>query len=173
MNASIAQALNEFAVSTPWLTKATIFAAEGLGIVLLVGLVIFLFSHEHPRQGFHNIIVVLGAALAAYLLAGLIKYLYLSPRPFLELEMITPLVEATYKNGSFPSGHAAFFMALAAALFFYHKRTAIIYATGALAIGIARVAAGVHWPTDVLAGWTLGILVATGVYAGYYALKNK
>lgn len=72
---------------------------------------------------------------------------------------------------SFPSGHAtdsaAFFLALGLvlAMFVFHRplaRAAIVGAGSAmtLTIGLSRLVLGVHWPTDVLAGWSIGVLVA-------------
>lgn len=69
-------------------------------------------------------------------------------------------------NASFPSGHAlqatvAFLIigALAAQAQQNPRIKALILASAALLIflvGISRVYLGVHWPTDVLAGWCLG-----------------
>jgi len=59
---------------------------------------------------------------------------------------------------SFPSGHATFFMALAVSIFFYHKKAGYIFMFFALIIGIARIVAGVHFPTDILGGFVVGAL---------------
>ena len=67
-----------------------------------------------------------------------------------------------------PSGHATFFFALAFAIFYflkYDKRNAAakrkwnwLFMGGAVIMGVARVFAGVHWPSDILAGAVIGFL---------------
>jgi undecaprenyl-diphosphatase len=75
---------------------------------------------------------------------------------------------------SFPSGHAtnaaAVYIALGlvVALFVFKRpllRVAVIASSGFVvaAIGASRLVLGVHWPSDVLAGWALGAAVALGV----------
>jgi membrane-associated phospholipid phosphatase len=68
---------------------------------------------------------------------------------------------------SFPSGHTVTIFTLTGILIFYFRslivRISLIFL--ALAVGISRIAVGVHWPADVLAGAALGTLFATaGVY---------
>ena len=78
--------------------------------------------------------------------------MFLSPRPFLAW----PDINLIFESGgfdSFPSGHATFLWRLGAALFAYHRIGGVFYVVAALAIGVARIISGIHWPLDVLAGW--------------------
>ncbi|MFD1871504.1 phosphatase PAP2 family protein [Hymenobacter bucti] len=61
---------------------------------------------------------------------------------------------------SFPSGHAMDTAALAAALFFVlprHRRVWALAPLFALGVGWARMYLGVHYPSDVLAGWSSAV----------------
>ena len=80
----------------------------------------------------------------------------------------------TETEPSFPSGHAtdsaAFYLTLAlvVAVFVLRRpmaRVAAVAAGSAMTavIGATRLVLGVHWPTDVLAGWALGTTVATAL----------
>ncbi|WP_070153345.1 phosphatase PAP2 family protein [Sphingobium phenoxybenzoativorans] len=108
-----------------------------------------LFWRGRGRQTVWLVLVVVGGTL---LNAGL-KQVFAAPRPDLlpHLDIV--------KSYSFPSGHASgnmiFFGALAMLIgrgWAWTAASAMI-----LAIGFSRVWLGVHWPTDVLAGWILGM----------------
>ncbi len=88
------------------------------------------------------------------LLTQLIKYTVQRPRPALWVSLRP---EHTF---SFPSGHAMDTAALAAALFFAlprHRRWWALAPLFALAVGGARMYLGVHYPSDVLAGWSSAV----------------
>ena len=88
----------------------------------------------------------------------LLKFLIQSPRPFLALTDVLPLFSET--GYAFPSGHAAFFSALALALFFISQKIGYAFMFFALLIGLSRIIAGVHFPVDILGGFLLGFGVA-------------
>ncbi|OGI65561.1 hypothetical protein A2647_03765 [Candidatus Nomurabacteria bacterium RIFCSPHIGHO2_01_FULL_40_24b] len=96
--------------------------------------------------------------ILAWILTHALKFLFSSMRPFEVLPQIQPLISKT--SSAFPSGHAAFFMALAISIFFFHKKAGYWFMLFALVIGIARVIAGVHFPIDILGGFIFGALIA-------------
>ncbi len=101
------------------------------------------------------------SGVAAYILAYVVKFILHTPRPFDALSDVHALIaESGY---AFPSGHATFFMALAATIVFAHKRAGYIFMLFALVIGIARIMAGVHFPIDILGGFVLGAIVSYAV----------
>jgi len=82
-------------------------------------------------------------------------------RPFLEFNVQHILSDYSY---AFPSGHTTIMFALATAVFFFNKKLAyFLYASGVI-IGLARVAGGVHYPSDILGGAMLGVFTAVIVY---------
>ena len=76
---------------------------------------------------------------------------------------------------SFPSGHSTNGVTLYTSLGLY-KKNRILMIIGIIApllIGISRFCVGVHYPTDVLCGWALGLIVVFLVPALQRAIKNR
>lgn len=142
---------------------AIIFVAKWYGLIILAVLFVYLFEHkDNPKKGVRDLFVVGVTAVSAYLIAYLFKDTFQTLRPFDASPAVQPLLaESGY---AFPSGHATFFMALAASLWFYHKRLAVFFGISAILIGIARISAGVHWPIDILGGLFLGYAVGTTLH---------
>lgn len=111
-------------------------------------------------------LLVLGAVLSGVLVSTLFKHGFARPRP----DLVPHGTRVT--SASFPSGHAMMsalvYLTLGAMLAgtetTRRARVYVLACTSALAlvIGVSRVYLGVHWPTDVIAGWTLGALWAIG-----------
>ena len=110
----------------------------------------------------------------AWLISYVIKDLVSAPRPFLVFaESDMNLLFEWGGYNSFPSGHTTFFAALAVSLTFFHKKLGILYLFGALLIGLARIAGGVHFPIDILAGYALGGVVAYIVFKISYPQPRR
>jgi undecaprenyl-diphosphatase len=134
-----------------------------LGLVTVAALAV-LIVYRRRRQA----IVFAVAAIGAQILAETIKHVVGRPRPSFvtQYDLIA--------SSSFPSGHAmmapAIYFTLAAIVAAGELRPAAraLLMAGSVvlvvAIGISRVYLGVHWPTDVIAGWTLGSTVALAAW---------
>ena len=140
-----------------WLEQLVTLAGVYLGwaIVVLVLIIYFYRARERLAAG-PELIFVASTASAAWFIAHLIKWLWPSTRPLAALPDITPLFAPGGAN-AFPSGHAAFFFALALAVYLVDRKFGQWLIIGATIISLARVMAGVHWPLDVLGGLALAI----------------
>ena len=97
--------------------------------------------------------------LTRFVFTEVIRFFYNRPRPFEVLENINQLVTHS-SGGSFPSGHVAFFSAISAMIFFYHRIWGLVFLGITLFMGMGRIGAGIHWPTDILGGFAVGIFSA-------------
>lgn len=162
MNESIFTFFYGFAHLNRALDAAIGFIAVWYGFIILFVLFVYLYRHEDRWQGIKDIVVVLAVAVAAYVIAYALKNVFHTLRPFDALSSVHPLLsESGY---AFPSGHATFFMALASILWFYHRRLAVFFGFSAILISVARVAAGIHWPIDILGGLFLGYAIGMLAY---------
>jgi undecaprenyl-diphosphatase len=126
-------------------------------ILMIAGSATFVYMKGAHRMA----LVILGATLSGSLMVTLLKGFFQRPRPTLVDHMVIE------HSASFPSGHTAnsAIVYLTIAVLFMrvepNLKTRIFVLCVAvmltLAVGISRVALGVHWPSDVLAGWMFGI----------------
>lgn len=142
-------------------------------IIMILGIVVFLIAHNHKNQYIclhpiritvqaKEVLASLSVGFITWILVIWIKFATAIQRPFLSIPEIEPLFVYT-RDMSFPSGHTAFFTALGVSLFWEHKRLGVAVCFLALVIGLARVMSGIHFISDVLAGFLLGIIVAVGI----------
>ena len=126
----------------------------GLTVVAVAGFLVF--------QGlWRRALFVMFAISGAWFLNGALKDLFQRPRP----DVVPHLREVM--TLSFPSGHAlqsaVVYLTLGAlSMHFAQRRLTKLYcmAVAMLAtvlVGLSRIYLGVHYPTDVLAGWLIGL----------------
>jgi undecaprenyl-diphosphatase len=147
-------------IGPAWLADmmADLTALGGIAVLtlLVVGVVFYLLSVG--KRG--TALLVGGAVGSGAILSTLLKLGFDRPRP----DLIAHLSHAY--SSSFPSGHAMLsavtYLTLGVLLARAHerRRTKIIVMTYGVTltvlIGLSRIYLGVHWPTDVMAGWALG-----------------
>lgn len=144
-----------------WFGFATQLGGFEFVLIFMAFLMIGLIRYRlHKAAG----LLALGVGGAA-LINQILKSTFERTRPDLWEQIV---VETSY---SFPSGHAMVSLALAASLVALVWRTrwrpaAIVTATiYVVIIGLSRLYLGVHYPSDVLAGWLFsGLWVAAAVY---------
>lgn len=161
---------NNFAGKS-WIFDAlVVFFASYLQYFLVAAfLVILYFSAYSKRQKFYIFsLSIISGAIARFGATELIRFFYHRPRPFL----LYQLHQFIYKNGgewSFPSGHSAFFFAMATAIYLQNKKWGAWFFLSAILMNISRIIAGVHYPSDILGGMIIGIAVGFSVF--YVAKK--
>jgi undecaprenyl-diphosphatase len=156
-------------IGPDWLEEQMrdVTALGSLGILAFVGLAAVGFLILQGKRRTAALVVV--AVGGGMLVSTLSKLGFGRPRPDL-----VPHAMEVY-TASFPSGHAMMaavtYLTLGALLARVQPRLRLKLYLIALAaaltvlIGLSRVYLGVHWPTDVLAGWTLGAAWALGCWA--------
>lgn len=147
-------------IGPDWLRRALIdITSLGgtpvLTLITIAGTAYLLVARKAATALFLVLAIAGGAVMST-----LLKLLFARERP----ELVHHLVEVT--NASFPSGHAMnsaiVYLTLGALLARTEPSRAIrLYLIGlaiflTLIIGFSRVYLGVHWPSDVAAGWSVG-----------------
>ncbi|MGD9980004.1 MAG: phosphatase PAP2 family protein [Hyphomonadaceae bacterium] len=148
------------------------------GFAVLTLITLFALGYLLVLKRWQSAIMVLAATLGGTAISEGLKVGFNRPRP----DLVAHIVETT--SMSFPSGHAMLsavaYLTLGALIARTQERRRLrTYVLGAailltLIIGASRVYLGVHWPTDVLAGWCLGAAwaLACWVAATWISRRN-
>ncbi len=144
---------------------------------LLTLITLFVVLYLALKKEIRSIVFVLSAVIGGGLLVQILKFLFARPRP----EIVPQLVSEV--TMSFPSGHSAMsavvYLSLAVLISRIEnsRKTRVFLISSALIIsfivGLSRVYLGVHYPTDVLAGWMIGLFWALLCWFIASIIENK
>jgi undecaprenyl-diphosphatase len=148
-------------VGPPWVAEAVTDVTALGGTPILVGVILCALGYLVLMQRYGAAVLVLGASAGGGLLSLVLKEFFGRMRPGVVPHLVT------VDGLSFPSGHsmasAVIYLTLGALLArFAARRRVRIYVVGVsllltFLIGVTRVFLGVHYPSDVLAGWSAGL----------------
>jgi membrane-associated phospholipid phosphatase len=176
LDRTVTDALHGWALEHPHWTKANVWWTNIFGPTTLriaaLGLVIWLLRRHAKRLAlWAATTMVVGGILGA-----LLKLLVGRHRP----DLLDPVARAT--GYSFPSGHALN-AALAAGVFVLvllpvargWKRWLLWGSAAVVTVltGLSRIVLGVHWTSDVVAGWLLGVAVVAVTAAAFPRLRPE
>jgi len=155
--------------ASPGLTGAmwTVTQMGAPPVLLALGGALVWWLEKHGRR--HAAVVFVLGALGAEVFDHALKFTFRRPRP-------VPFFDIHPVGYSFPSGHsvlACCFYGLAAAILArrleHRLAAAAVWAAAAaiaLAVGLSRIYLGVHYPTDVLAGYAAAVIWVAALRIG-------
>lgn len=130
------------------------------GLIWIIFGLILVLNKKYRRQGF---LVWIGLLLGVVFGNVIIKNLVARPRPFVVDPSIQLLIEKP-SEFSFPSGHTLSSTIAATILTMTNKKFGIIAIPIAIAIAFSRLYLQVHYPTDILGGVVLGLIIGCLTY---------
>ena len=151
-------------IGPSWLLRVMLDITALGGVTVLTLITVLVVGFLVASRKFSTAMFVAVAVASGALVNSALKGFFVRPRP----EIVPHLIEVS--STSFPSGHAMnsamAYLTLAALVARSQERVSVrLYLLGTamaltLLVGLTRVYLGVHWPSDVLAGWSIGALWA-------------
>ncbi|TYR30342.1 phosphatase PAP2 family protein [Mesorhizobium microcysteis] len=152
-------------IGPPWLEETMVEITALGGYPILVVMVAVVVGYLFMMRMAGPALFVLASIVTGTIAGHVLKLVYDRPRP----DIVDHLV--AIHTPSFPSGHATMsavvYLTLASLIMRLVDSTLVrgyvlsVAVLLTLAVGISRVYLGVHWPSDVAAGWALGVAWAS------------
>lgn len=113
------------------------------------------------RRG--DLLISLAVPAATFVLLSFFRAMINRPRPY-ETYALAPLIHKATKGHSMPSRHIFSASVIAMAWLHYHIAMGIVMLGLALLDALIRVIGGVHYPSDVAAGYLAGVLAGLFIF---------
>lgn len=126
------------------------------GIIWILFGILYLLNPIYRSGG---VILLLNLAICAFIVNLLIKPVFTRKRPFETFNHIKVLIKPPFGT-SFPSGHTATSFASAFTIIYLDLPLKWLACFLAICISISRIYLFVHYPTDVIGGAIIGILIS-------------
>jgi undecaprenyl-diphosphatase len=137
---------------------------------ITIGLALLIWKKTRPI-GFTMLIAL---AIDFLIVNVTLKGLVARPRPFVVNEAIVTLIKKPSPYRSFPSGHTAGSFAAMLALYrWVPKKIGIPAVVLATLVALSRLYVGVHYPTDLVGGFVVGLICSTVAYYIVQVGKKK
>ena len=163
-------------IGPPWLEDAFRDITALGSVAILTLLVVLIVLHLALSNRLRTAVYLSSAVIGGTIISSVLKTLFDRPRP--DLTGVTEVF-----NASFPSGHATVsavvYLTVGALLaeMTQSRPLKIFYVAVAILltflVGISRVYLGVHYPTDVVAGWSIGAAWALICVVAAHIVKTR
>lgn len=128
--------------------------------IFILACILIIVAVKKSRRKTPGVLLLAGLTISYYAVY-ILKNFFARPRPFMAIPDVC-LLGLAEKGFSFPSGHATtIFMAAAVLSGFFKKRW--LFFSFAVLVGFSRVYMGVHYPSDIIAGALLGLVIGYGL----------
>ena len=140
------------------LNQVTILLSRLGGMPFLLFLTTFLCIYQTWIKNYKNAIFIALSVGGSIVIGWLLKWGIDRPRPLAFYHLVQSY------GASFPSAHSLYAATLSSLVLLlsqqhkYRSSIVLVSVLWLIIMGISRVYAGVHYPTDVLAGWGIGLI---------------
>ncbi|MEQ1230433.1 MULTISPECIES: phosphatase PAP2 family protein [Acinetobacter] len=146
---------------------AVLFSRLG-GMPFLLVLTSFFCIHQIRKKNYKKVIFVALSVIGSIVIGWLLKWGIDRPRPLAFYHLVQSY------GASFPSAHSLYAATLSSIVLLlsqqhkYRSSIVLVSVLWLIIMGISRVYAGVHYPTDVLAGWGIGLILTSLLWFWLY-----
>jgi len=141
------------------------WVVANVGNALWMPLVLWLYVLRKNRYEWTSAVLVAVATILSMVVVDLLKATFMAPRPPEVAELRDLGIEYRYgedpTNYAFPSGHTSRAFTLAAVVWGRYVKWRIPFLALAVATGLSMIVIGRHFPSDVLGGAFIGMILGT------------